>query len=75
MVAISPEPKFHVGTYNNGQPYQPASGRYAALFMNRPALFTTLTCESSCRYLPQNTAQISRHALASGLRDDSGDRG
>ena len=52
------------------------TGVYAspALFMNRPALFTTFSCESSCGYLAQNTAQISRHALASGLRNDSRDR-
>ena len=29
MVAISRQPRFHVGTYNNGPPYQPARGRYA----------------------------------------------
>ena len=42
--------------------------------MDRSALFTTFTCDSSCGYLAQSTAQISRHALASGLRDDSRDR-
>ena len=29
MVVISRQPKFYVGTYNNGQPYQPARGRNA----------------------------------------------
>jgi site-specific recombinase XerD len=29
MVAISPRPRFRVGTYNNGQPYVQARGRYA----------------------------------------------
>jgi hypothetical protein len=29
MVVISAQPRFRVGTYNNGQPYEPARGRFA----------------------------------------------
>ena len=43
--------------------------------MNRSVFFKTFTWKKSYGYLAQNTAKISRNALASGLCDDCRNRG
>ena len=43
--------------------------------MNRSAFIETGMREGTCGYPAQNTAQISRNALASGFSDEYGDRG
>ena len=48
---------------------------WPGLFMNRSAFFKTCTWKRSYVYLAQNTEQISRNALASGLCHDCCNRG
>ena len=43
--------------------------------MNRSVFGGKRMCTRACGYLAQNTAQISRNALASGLCDDCSNRG